>query len=104
MFDYKMLPGNRELKQKFYKSNLWRRKREEIILNEPLCRICKSKGILTLAEVVDHIEDIDDSPHKCLNTDNLQPLCVVCHNKKTANKNKDNGGLVNGAIDWSILE
>ena len=49
---------------------------------EPLCRICRSLGIVRAADVVDHIkplaqggEDVDE---------NCQSLCNECHDAKTA--------------------
>jgi 5-methylcytosine-specific restriction protein A len=105
MLDYNLLPTSREARQKFYQSKAWRLKRQQILLNEPLCRFCKLKGVLRLAEVVDHIEDLQVAPHLCLETENLRPLCTQCHNKRTANTNNtDSTGMVNGAIDFSILD
>jgi 5-methylcytosine-specific restriction protein A len=48
---------------------------------EPLCRMCKAKGIIRASEVPDHILALalggtdDDS--------NIQCLCDLCHSRKT---------------------
>jgi 5-methylcytosine-specific restriction enzyme A len=67
----------------FYVSGIWRRKRAIILRTEPLCRICRKSNTLTTATVVDHIIPIRQGGAK-LDPSNLQPLCVTCHNSKTA--------------------
>lgn len=63
---------------KFYNSSEWRKLRLIQLNDEPLCEICQSIG-----EVVDHkIEISDGGCTTCL--ENLQTLCKVCHNVKTA--------------------
>jgi 5-methylcytosine-specific restriction protein A len=58
-----------ELRERFFRAN-------------PLCRICESKGKLTLATQLDHIEAL----HKggANSDDNYQGLCEECHKAKTA--------------------
>ncbi len=59
------------------------------------CQECKRKGNLTIdmkernkndrkkiALVVDHIKELEHHPELALDPDNLETLCVVCHNKK----------------------
>ncbi len=62
-----------------YAKRSWKRRSRQQLAHEPLCRICKSRGLLTPAEVADHIE-----PHKgdlvSFFTGELQSLCVRCHN------------------------
>ena len=68
---------------KFYNSSEWRKLRALQLNDEPLCEICKSIG-----EVVDHIKEISDGGcATCL--DNLQTLCKICHNIKTARVARD---------------
>jgi 5-methylcytosine-specific restriction protein A len=60
----------------------WMQRRARFLYGEPLCRVCKAKGMLTEATEVDHIEPLfrggaDDE-------DNFQPLCAPCHKVKTA--------------------
>lgn len=51
-----------------------------------LCEACGER----LGYIVDHIEELDDSkiqdPMIALNHDNLQYLCLDCHNVKTFNR------------------
>ena len=68
---------------KFYQSSQWKKLRDIQLNDEPLCAICQSVG-----EVVDHIEEISDGGcATCL--DNLQTLCKICHNVKTAKVRRD---------------
>lgn len=58
----------------------WRRIRLLVLADEPLCRLCAAKGKHTVARHVDHIDG--DSWNRA--NSNLQPLCIACHNAKTA--------------------
>ena len=63
---------------KFYHSSQWKKLRKIHLNEKPLCEICQSIG-----EIVDHkIEISDGGCATCL--DNLQTLCKICHNIKTA--------------------
>jgi 5-methylcytosine-specific restriction enzyme A len=66
----------------FYQSKLWRATRKRYIEINPLCRFCEEKGIIKEAEVVDHIQPIEQGGAK-LDISNLQPLCHSCHNRKS---------------------
>lgn len=50
-----------------------------MLKQEPVCRMCKD----ALATMVDHILPIRDGGDR-LAYSNLQPLCVKCHARKTA--------------------
>jgi 5-methylcytosine-specific restriction protein A len=60
----------------------WRALRLVVLAEEPLCRECMKKGVLTLATEVDHIIPIVDGGG-VLDRSNLQPLCKPCHSRKT---------------------
>lgn len=56
--------------------------RKRRLANEPLCRRCEAKGVITAATVPDHIIALDNG-----GTDedsNIQCLCHPCHVDKTA--------------------
>jgi 5-methylcytosine-specific restriction protein A len=68
----------------------WRKARKRYLAAYPLCARCLASGVVTAAEVVDHI-----IPHKgdlllFWDRSNWQSLCVPCHNSKTASE--DMGG------------
>lgn len=58
----------------------WRKIRQQVLNEEPLCRFCLEAGRVTSATDVDHI---DGNPR---NNDrsNLRPLCHECHSRRTA--------------------
>ena len=56
----------------------WSKVSKLVRRNEPVCRMCKQK----LATLVDHIIPLKQGGER-LAIDNLQPLCLPCHNTKT---------------------
>ncbi len=73
-------PEAREHKA-FYDSSTWRKFRLELLRREPLCRVCRAAGCVTLAEMVDHIVPIRLGGDR-LSWANVQPLCARCHQVK----------------------
>lgn len=61
----------------------WKRIREQVLTDEPLCRSCATKGFVTLAHEVDHIVPLWEGG-KEYDFANLQPLCCDCHIIKTS--------------------
>lgn len=62
----------------------WRQARAAYLSEHPLCCLCSKQGLVSAANVVDHI-----IPHKgdkiyFWDQDNWQSLCAPCHNQKTA--------------------
>lgn len=74
-WDYKARRTDLE-EQAFYKSERWKRLRKWKLMQNPLCEICGA-----VAQVVDHIKPIKDGGD-WMAIDNLQSLCVRCHNVK----------------------
>lgn len=69
----------------FYKSEAWKLKRREALnKHKGLCLHCLANKKIKYADMVDHIEPIKFNWSLRLDIDNLQPLCNVCHNAKTA--------------------
>ncbi|MFC4409433.1 HNH endonuclease [Chungangia koreensis] len=85
-----------EQKRKFYDSGKWRRLRTvamERCNNE--CQRCRRNGLVTIDTnefsekakrkkiqlVVHHIKELEDHPELALDIDNLEVLCVSCHNE-----------------------
>ncbi|CAK7084277.1 HNH endonuclease [Tissierella sp.] len=74
--------------KKFYNSKAWRKCRESYIAKvHRLCEQCLKNGKHEPGYIVDHIEEITpeniNNPDITLNHDNLQYLCLTCHNRKT---------------------
>jgi 5-methylcytosine-specific restriction endonuclease McrA len=70
--------GNPVAWENFYKTARWQRLRKFQLMQHPLCKFCLQRGIVTPANVVDHV-----APHKGDWTDfitgELQSLCEPCH-------------------------
>jgi len=71
----------------FYRSAAWRRCREAFLRVYPLCRPCLKAGRSVEARVVDHVVPIKNGGAR-FDWDNLQALCVACHNRKTASETR----------------
>ena len=75
----------RSAPKSFYNSKAW--KDCELLYKKKmhfLCELCKEKGVLTPGEIVHHkihltAENVHDAEIS-LNFDNLQLLCIPCHN------------------------
>ena len=74
-------------RSKFYNKPVWKRVRRQVLMSEPLCRLCLADGVFTEANVVDHILPRVDGGDS-LSMKNLQPLCYRCHSIKTNKENK----------------
>lgn len=82
----------REQKVKFYKSPDWQQLRIEVLKRDKYeCQECKRQGrVYTEYQDqhkhkrldVDHIKEIYTHPELALELDNLETLCVKCHNQK----------------------
>jgi 5-methylcytosine-specific restriction protein A len=67
-----------------YNTARWKRLRTQFLKEHPLCEECKRKGIITSAEVVDHIIPHKGNKELFWDESNLQALCKECHDRKTA--------------------
>lgn len=79
--------------KRFYKSTAWKKCRKSFIakritIDGGSCQHCKDK----LGYIVDHKEEITpmniNDPDITLNHNNLQYLCLECHNRKTFSKDE----------------
>ena len=76
----------REFAKKFYKSKVWQNVRQSYIKSvKGLCEVCKTNGEITLGYILHHkielTEDNINDPYITLSWDNLQFVCMECHNK-----------------------
>lgn len=67
----------------------WRKLREVVLADEPLCREHAARGETVPATTVDHIVPLPDGDDS---RENLQPLCASCHGEKTARHDRDGLG------------
>lgn len=75
----------------FYNTTAWQRLRAFHLSKNPLCVECKRQGLLTPADVVDHIVPLtlENYGKKGLDPTNLQSLCYAHHKLKT-NRERSN--------------
>ena len=67
----------------FYQSVRWRSVRAAFLREHPTCKACSALGYIAAAVVADHVQPLKDGGER-FGWQNLQPLCVSCHNRKTA--------------------
>ncbi|GAA0491235.1 HNH endonuclease [Salinibacillus aidingensis] len=80
----------KEQQMKFYKSKAWRQLRLFVLERDNYeCQECKRNGYVKLADNdkhksldVDHIKELVDYPDLAMDPDNLETLCIKCHNRK----------------------
>lgn len=80
--------------KQFYNSKAWKNCRESYISKvHGLCEHCLELDKHIPGYIVDHIIEISpsniDDPGITLNHENLQYLCLACHNTKTFSKDYD---------------
>jgi len=63
----------------WYDYHRWRKRKRYQLRKEPFCRMCAQRGVVSAAEVVDHI-----TPHNgnwdAFWLNEVQSLCADCHN------------------------
>ena len=73
--------------KEFYSSNAWRTCRNTYLATKTgLCERCLKKGLIVPAKEVHHkirlTEKNINDPKVALNFDNLEALCVACHDRE----------------------
>lgn len=58
----------------------WQKVSKLFLDENPLCKFCSDLGIITGAEVVDHIKPHKGNQELFWNPKNWQGLCIPCHN------------------------
>lgn len=76
----------------FYSSPAWRAARALVLAGEPLCRECAKAGRVVPAVQVDHVRAVKDGGAP-FDPENLQPLCLACHSRKTLAESREAGKL-----------
>ena len=88
----------------FYKTRAWKECRAAYLHKvNGLCELCMEHGIIRPADIVHHKITLDDEkardPEIALNFDNLQAVCIDCHNalhfRKAPKKRYE---IINGAV------
>ena len=64
-----------------YHTSRWRKLREQVLRDEPLCHYCEAKGIHTLATTVDHVVPVARGGD-FWERENLCGACLSCNSSK----------------------
>lgn len=73
--------------QRLLNSKRWKELRQWKLQQNPLCELCRAKGLVRSAIDVHHIDPCENSrtlaemEDKCFRVSNLQSLCISCHAK-----------------------
>ena len=81
--------GEPATRERFYSKKPWKQLRRSHLAANPTCAECERKGRFREATLVDHIIPRADAPERELDPTNLQSLCVLCHDAKTAKENRE---------------
>lgn len=71
-------------RQRMYNNRRWRSASALFRKNNPLCIICKNKGIIKPSQVTDHIKPHKGNLENFWDASNWQAICNTCHNTKSA--------------------
>jgi 5-methylcytosine-specific restriction enzyme A len=67
---------------KFYNRGAWRRKSKQILKRDNNeCQIHKRRGKYARARNVHHIMELKDFPELAYDDENLEAVCIQCHNE-----------------------
>lgn len=76
----------RSVDNSFYRSKEWKRVRSDYIQTHPFCERCLTNGLWNRSTHIHHKIYLNESnikdPKISLNPDNLEALCIDCHNKE----------------------
>lgn len=76
----------RSIPSSFYKTKKWEKCRRAYLSLHPYCERCEAAGIIKPAEHVHHkihlTADNYRNPELAYGFDNLEALCIDCHNKE----------------------
>ena len=61
----------------------YKQERDHFMSSNPLCAECRKRGIVILAQELDHIVPVHRAPEKFWTKANWQALCKPCHEAKT---------------------
>ena len=68
---------------KFYQSTAWRKMRQQVLIRDNyLCQHCLSQGVVNDKDlIVHHKVELKRDWSKRLDMNNLETVCISCHNK-----------------------
>jgi 5-methylcytosine-specific restriction endonuclease McrA len=94
---YDLLRKARQPWRAWYKTVAWLAIRAKRLAEEPLCRRCKARGRLVLANTCDHVEPHRGNRDLFFNYSNTQSLCPLCHNSSKQSEERRGHAIGTGA-------
>lgn len=73
----------------WYKTAAWRKRREDQLQREPLCRRCDMQGIVTAATVANHVKPHRGNWDLFINGE-LESTCKPCHDSVIQREERQN--------------
>jgi 5-methylcytosine-specific restriction protein A len=86
----------------WYHTKRWRELRANQLAREPLCRMCMADGIITAANVCDHITAHKGDDRLFWDPVNFQSLCKPHHDRDKASIEMGRGPRDAGSDGWPI--
>ncbi|AVH41582.1 hypothetical protein At1D1609_15280 [Agrobacterium tumefaciens] len=71
-----------------YNTARWQRLRIAKLMECPVCEPCRARGVIEIAEVVDHDKAINAGGDAFPPLSGLTSMCASCHNRKTNAKDR----------------
>lgn len=71
-----------------YNTAAWARLRIAKLMQTPVCEPCRARGVIELADVVDHDKAINSGGPAFPPLSGLTSMCASCHNRKTNAKDR----------------
>lgn len=82
LYDTTVRHGKDKKYTAFYKSKEWNKVRQmALIRDNGLCQVCLREKKITMADIVHHKIEIKEDWSKRLDLNNLECVCLVCHNR-----------------------
>lgn len=76
---------------RFYQWSAWRKLRQQALQRDHYeCQQCKRRGKYSKAENVHHIKEVKLCPELAMTLDNLESICIKCHNMEHKRLEKSN--------------
>lgn len=60
----------------------WKKLRASVLAERPLCQDCAQDGLVVVATLVHHEDEVEQGNPVLTTTDRLTPLCRTCHTKR----------------------
>ncbi|MBO6689527.1 MAG: HNH endonuclease [Henriciella sp.] len=85
---YEKKRRNRDPYRNWYHRAAWKALRKQVLENNPFCVRCKRRGIVTVADTVNHIKKHESDEELFYDIENLESVCASCHGREIQSEEK----------------